>query len=184
MIALALAIAVAAQGVVLWHWGASAQYAVAGLAAAVTAHQGWAVRRLLPPHADMLLIMLGFGGFGMLAGSWVDSGFGRPLFCHAHGLVSWMTLLMLAGSVPPGVAWSRCLDPLRSRPLRLAAAVLIDTAGMLAGMWLAGRLLAAALGNSHVAMLAGMLAGMALAMPVRDMLVVRKGVVFVDKQQA
>lgn len=36
--------------------------------------QAWMLRRYLPPHLDMLLLMLSWGGFGMLLGWQVDMG--------------------------------------------------------------------------------------------------------------
>lgn len=90
-----------------------------------------------------------------------------------------MTGLMLLFAVPPAALWSRCLAPVRKRPGWLAFALLLDAAGMLAGMivaasWWTFPLMRAT--GSHfsahqVAMLAGMLGGMMVAMLLRDLLV-------------
>jgi hypothetical protein len=109
----------------------------------------WHVRRAMPPHADMLLIMTAFGGFGMVVG-----GYGQPT-CH-H---SWTgTLGMLVASLPPSLWFARCLQV----PARLAL-LLADTVGMLVGMecghWLAA---GADPWTRHTAMLLGMNLGMTL----------------------
>jgi hypothetical protein len=87
-----------------------------------------------------------------------------------------MTWLMLLAAVPPGVAFSRCLAPIRRRPGWLTMAVLLDVAGMLAGMILAAsawtfplrRLTGSHFSAHQIAMLAGMLGGMLPAMLLRD----------------
>lgn len=183
----ALAAAVFAQAAGLWwlaHLDARALLLGAFLSLATAA--AWQARRYWSPHLDMLLVMGALGGFGMLLGTWTDARFTSSLVgvpCSMHGradggLFTWMTGLMLLFAIPPGVAWSRCL--LRYRPHRaaLAAAVALDTAGMLAGMiafglWFAdpfSLLAASATAGMHLAMLTGMLAGMAAAMPLRDRL--------------
>ncbi|MCC6265766.1 MAG: hypothetical protein IT169_19510 [Bryobacterales bacterium] len=54
--------------------------------------QAWLVRRYLPPHADMLLLMLAWGGFGMLWGWQLDGGLaamqshGAPHAMHSDAM--------------------------------------------------------------------------------------------------
>lgn len=181
----------AAQGLAFvharWSLGLPWQPVALGTAiAALVVWHGWRARRLLSPHADMLLIMAAFGGLGMWVGDrldhWIDPN--APL-CPLHDArgplalaSSWMTWLMLVFAVPPSILWSRCLQPLRRRPLRLAMALLLDMGGMLAGMiaahfWL-GRAWALRIPppelGMHLAMLSGMLGGMLPAMWVRDRL--------------
>lgn len=146
----------------------------------------WRARFLLSPHSDMLVIMAAFGGFGMWLGGrldhWLDPN--APM-CPLHDTrgalalaASWMTWLMLAFAIPPSILWSRCLQPLRCSPARLALALALDMGGMLAGMiaahsWI-GRAWALRIPppelGMHLAMLAGMLAGMLPAMWLRDAL--------------
>lgn len=163
--------------------------ALATVLAALAAFFAWRARSMLSSHTDMLLIMFAFGGFGMWLGDrvdhWLDPN--APL-CPLHDargilalLESWMTWLMLAFAIPPSILWSRCLQPLRRSPARLALALALDMAGMLAGMitahfWLgrswALRIPPPELGM-HLAMLLGMLAGMLPAMWLRDVLLRR-----------
>jgi hypothetical protein len=158
--------------------------ALATVVAALAILFAWRARFLLSSHSDMLLIMAAFGGFGMWLGDrldhWLDPN--APL-CPLHDargvlalLESWMTWLMLAFAIPPSILWSRCLEPLRRSPARLALALALDMAGMLAGMiaahfWL-GRAWALRIPppelGMHLAMLLGMLAGMLPAMWLRD----------------
>ncbi|MGC8761288.1 MAG: hypothetical protein ACP5UT_01690 [Bryobacteraceae bacterium] len=158
--------------------------ALGALLAVLVVWFAWRARFLLSAHADMLIIMAAFGGFGMWLGDradhWLDAG--APL-CPLHDArgvaalaTSWMTWLMLAFAIPPSVLWSRCLQPLRSSPLRLSFALALDMGGMLAGMiaahfWL-GRAWALRIPppelGMHLAMLTGMLAGMLPAMWLRD----------------
>lgn len=154
--------------------------------AALAVFFAWRARFLLSAHVDMLLAMAAFGGFGMWLGDrldhWLDPN--APL-CPLHDargflalLESWMTWLMLAFAIPPSILWSRCLQPLRRRPARLAFALALDMAGMLGGMiaahfWV-GRAWALRIPppelGMHLAMLFGMLAGMLPAMWLRDAL--------------
>lgn len=152
--------------------------------AALAVVSAWRARFLLSSHADMLLIMFAFGGFGMWLGDrvdhWLDPNAPLCPLHDARGLIallqSWMTWLMLAFAIPPSILWSRCLQPLRRSPARLVFALALDMGGMLAGMiafhfWLgrswALRIPPPELGM-HLAMLLGMLAGMLPAMWLRD----------------
>ncbi|MCS7042157.1 MAG: hypothetical protein N2036_05550 [Bryobacteraceae bacterium] len=189
--ALLLAAMTAAQGAPFvyarWSLGMPWQPVALGTALAVLlAAAAWRARFLLSSHADMLLVMAAFGGFGMWLGGrmdhWMDPN--API-CPLHdtrGVLalagSWMAWLMLAFAIPPSILWSRCLQPLRSTPARLALALALDMAGMLGGMtaahfWL-GRLWAVRIPppelGMHLAMLVGMLAGMLPAMWLRDAL--------------
>ncbi|MBE7542476.1 MAG: hypothetical protein M9913_13930 [Bryobacteraceae bacterium] len=180
-----LAAAVFGQAAGLW-WLAhlDARSLLLGAFLAVAVHAAWRARALWSGHLDMILVMGALGGFGMLLGTWADARFAPSLVgvpCPMHtradgGLFTWMTGLMLLFAVPPGVAWSRCLDRYRNHRPALWAAVAIDTAGMLAGMiafglWFAdpfSLLVESGTAGMHLAMLVGMLAGMAAAMPLRD----------------
>lgn len=185
--ALVLAAAVFGQAAGLWRLAhLDARSLVLGAFLAAATHAAWRARRLWSPHLDMILVMGALGGFGMLLGTWADAGFapslaGVPCPMHSRadgGLFTWMTGLMLLFAVPPGAAWSRCLERYRSHHAAFAAAVALDTAGMLAGMiafglWFAepfSLLAESATAGMHLAMLVGMLAGMAAAMPLRDRL--------------
>lgn len=186
VVAIGLATSVAVQGMWLGFWAPGQVrlqwLLVAGLAA-LAIHQAWHARRRWFTHADMLMLMGGFGGLGMMIGSWIDLGLpmaGNAIEHHHHhaiGLVSWMTGVMLLFAVPPGVALSRCLAPVRRTPW-VVVAVAIDVLGMLAGMFAAhtwwAMPLAHTLGSHfagmHLAMLGGMLGGMIPAMLLRDWL--------------
>ena len=184
-IACSLAASTAIQGVWmgLWSPGGLQWYLVSALAA-LAAYQAWMARDRLPAHVDMLLLMGALGGLGMMIGTWVDKGFpltpppppAHPRAPSLRPLATWMTWLMLLFAVPPGAAWSRCLAPVRKRPAWMAFALFLDTAGMLAGMILVAswwtfpliRATGSHFSAHHIAMLAGMLAGMCLAMFLRD----------------
>ena len=182
-----LAAAVFGQAAGLWrlaHLDARALVLGLFLAAAVLA--GWRARRLWSPHLDIILVMGALGGFGMLLGTWADARFAPSLAgvaCPMHtradaGLFTWMTGLMLLAAVPPGAAWSRCLERFRGHRPSFAAALAVDTAGMLAGMTACGLwfaepftlLAGSAAAGMHLAMLAGMLAGVGGALAPRDWL--------------
>jgi hypothetical protein len=182
-----LAAAVFGQAAGLWRLAHLDARALAlGLFSAAAVYAGWRARRLWSPHLDMILVMGALGGFGMLLGTWADARFVPSLAgvaCPMHsradaGLFTWMTGLMLLAAVPPGAAWSRCLNRFRGHWPSFAAALAVDTAGMLAGMiafglWFAepfALLAGSAAAGMHLAMLAGMLGGMAAAMPLRDWL--------------
>lgn len=198
-IALSLALFFLAQAALLeWAGAIPAQFrieiwvvtlAIGGLAA-----QAWLVRRMLPAHTDMLLLMMAWGGFGMLLGWMLDGGLGAmqphaahhamanhaamPIYSGAFRWVNGMNALMLLFAFPPSVQLARCLAVYRPFPLRLAWVLLLDAAGMIFGMMAGGRLLGHPLGTilnapafAHfIAMLIGMLAGMALTMLLRPWL--------------
>ncbi len=186
IIAIALAGTAGAQGLWLGLWapdGTRLQWLLVAGFVTLASHQAWLARRRLLAHFDMLLLMGGFGGLGMMIGGWIDMGFpaSAAAVTHQHhhqmGLVSWMTGLMLLFAVPPGVAFSRCIAPVRRSPAVIPA-VAIDVLGMLLGMFAAHTFwampLAHAIGSHfagmHLAMLAGMLGGMIPAMLLRDLL--------------
>ncbi len=187
--ALALALFTAAQGAAFVHqrWWLGMAWQPVALAAALAAlavYFAWRARFLLSAHADMLIVMAAFGGFGMWLGDrvdhWIDPNAPLCPLHDARGVLalagSWMTWLMLAFAIPPSVLWSRCLQPLRASAGKLVFALALDMGGMLAGMiaahfWI-GRAWALRIPppelGMHLAMLAGMLAGMLPAMWLRD----------------
>lgn len=132
---------------------AGPQVLVGAALCAVVVSLLWQVRRVMPAHADMVLIMTAFGGFGMVIG-----GFGQPTCHHSWG----GTVGMLVASLPPSLWFARCLQV----PGRYALLV-VDTVGMLVGMEFGHRL---AMGADpwlmHGAMLLGMNLGMALRFAV------------------
>jgi len=194
--ALVLALFAAAQGVPFayqrWWLGIPwIPVALGALLAAAAVYFAWRARFLLSSHADMLVVMAAFGGFGMWLGDrvdhWIDPNAPLCPLHDARGVLalagSWMTWLMLAFAIPPSIAWSRCLQPLRKSPARLVFALVLDMGGMLAGMiaahfWI-GRAWALRLPppelGMHLAMLVGMLAGMLPAMWARDAVLARVG---------
>lgn len=187
--ALALALFIAGQGAPFvyqrWRLGMAWQPVALGAAlAALAVYFAWRARFLLSAHADMLIVMAAFGGFGMWLGDrvdhWIDPNAPLCPLHDARGVLalagSWMTWLMLAFAIPPSVLWSRCLQPLRASAGKLASTLALDMGGMLAGMlaahfWI-GRAWAVRIPppelGMHLAMLAGMLAGMLPAMWLRD----------------
>lgn len=201
LIALSIFLFLLAQVLLLeWAGAAPAQYRIeiwaVTLALGGLAAQGWLVRRLLPAHTDMLLLMLAWGGFGMLWGWQLDGGLAAmqthtaahhsmpgaamtPVYSGWFRWINGMNLLMLLFAFPPSLQWARCLAVYRKFPLKLAWVLLLDAAGMIFGMMAGGRLLGHPLGMMleapafahHVAMLIGMLAGMALTMAVRPWIV-------------
>lgn len=90
--------------------------------------------------------------------------------------VSWMTALMLAGAVPPGVFVTRCADLARgSRRLWFSTHILGNVA-MVVGMIYIGHGLGSSIGRlvgsnvvgAHLAMLGGMLVGMEAGMLIGE----------------
>lgn len=174
-VGLSLAVGVAAQAGWILHFSTLSmpdqlQAWLCSLVMAVAVAQLWQSRRLMESHADMLLMMASFGGLGMLIGPRL-AGITVPA-CHEPGLLSWasMFLGMTAGALP-ALRYSRCLQVARKR--RTLTRVLVLDAigmqlGMMAGHYLAIRLAlsmpAAGALISHVAMVAGMLIGMRVAM--------------------
>ncbi len=125
------------------------QVLLASVLFAIAISMLWQVRMLLPAHADMLLIMTAFGGFGMAAG-----GYGQPA-CHNSFAAQ---LGMLVASLPLSLRYARCLQVLGR--YRLLA---VDVAGMLIGMEISHRLASGAgPWTMHLAMLCGMNLGMGL----------------------
>ena len=198
-IATSIALFLLAQAMLLERAGAlPAQYRieiwVVALALALLGAQAWLVRRYLPAHADMLLLMLAWGGFGMLWGWQLDGGLAAMQSHGAHHAmpgaamgqmhssgfrwISGMNTLMLLFAFPPSLAWARCLAAYRPFPVLLAWVLLLDAAGMIFGMMAGGRALGGPLGMllgasafaHHLAMLIGMLAGMAITMSLRPWL--------------
>jgi hypothetical protein len=126
------------------------QVLVGAVLCAVVVSLLWHVRRVMPPHADMVLIMTAFGGFGMVVG-----GYGQPTCHHSWG----GTAGMLVASLPPTLRFARCLQV----PARYALLV-VDTVGMLVGMECSHRL---ATGADPWVMHGAMLLGMNLGMTLR-----------------
>lgn len=124
----------------------------------------WWMRHLWNPHLDMVLIMLGWGGLGMMLG---PLAVGAPL-CHSSPLAMWIG--MLAASAWPSYRYARCLRAAYEEG-RLALTLGADGAGMALGMY-AGALplallrlpLAEAAWLHHAGMLLGMSLGMGLSM--------------------
>lgn len=123
----------------------------------------WWMRHLWNPHLDMLLIMLGWGGLGMLLGPLAA---GLPL-CHTSlRSATAMWTGMLAASAWPSYRYARCLH-LAHQDGRLGLTLLADLAGMALGMYAgAFPFSVLSLPMSPAAWLhhAGMLLGMSLGM--------------------
>lgn len=133
-----------------WQYPVEGEVLVGALLLAAVVALLWQVRRVLPAHGDMVLIMTAFGGLGMVAGA-----YGQPV-CHS----SWGgTVGMLAASWPVSLGYARCLRV----PGRYGW-LLLDTAGMLVGMEVGHRF---ALGAGPWAMHGAMLVGMNLGMGLR-----------------
>jgi hypothetical protein len=178
---LLIAAAVTAQGAALAWTAASggAGALVLPAAAAALCVLAWEARGRVP-HLDLVVAAAAFGGLGMVAATAAGMGghaahgamaHGSPAAHGYGGAVVGMLLVCV-----PACAW-RCA-PLGGGGLaRRALALLVSTAGMLAGMaaggWLAGPRLAALLGPAagmHVAMVVGMAAGTAAAIPAAALL--------------
>ena len=147
------AAALAAQLIILG-WP-NVQGMIAAGAIALLAWQLWSVRLHLNEHVDMLILMSGYGGLGMLP--WTGS-------CHLTTTCwLWMTAGMLGLGLPALMLGSRCLRR-ASGEGNLLLALTVDITGMTAAMWLVHRspfmhdpLMA------HIGMLIGMQAGMMAA---------------------
>jgi len=176
-VALALALAVYGQALMLVVLGrlqgrALLQTLVVGALLGVVVQQAWARRGLLSHRVDMLVVMAAFGGFGMIVGWWIDFGFGpavmRPGRTVWDAVVSWMTALMLAASIPPAFPLTRCARLARGNARRWISTHVFGNLAMVAAMVAGGRLLGrplVALTGSfavghHVGMVIGMVAGM------------------------
>lgn len=180
LVAWGVGAAVLAQGVVLvlmaWPpWRLAVQLLVVAAALGAAATYAWRVRGQLDHRVDMALIMASFGGLGMQLGWWVDLECQAPTCCAPDGyrspwdaVFSFMTLGMLAASVPASVRWTRCALLARQSRRRFITTHIVGNAAMIAGMVAAGRLWGGALGallgvpeaGHHLAMVAGMVAGM------------------------
>lgn len=146
------ALAFVAQAVLL---GLSGQVLVGALLIAFVMEVLWRLRGLLNPHFDMVLIMTGWGGLGMLAASWVTNA---PV-CHASPAAMWVG--MLAFSAWPAYRSARCLRAAQAEG-RLAVTLVFDLVGMAAGMAIPLPVMTPWL--HHAAMLVGMTLGMGVAM--------------------
>jgi len=137
---------------------------------AVVVERLWAMRAVWNAHIDMVLIMAGWGGLGMLVG---PLAVGAPA-CHAAPGAMWAG--MLAMSAVPAWRDARCLRAAYAER-RLMLALVVDALGMAAGMQLAAAPFAffamtpAMIWLHHGAMLTGMTLGMAAAMALAKLLV-------------
>jgi hypothetical protein len=152
LLGLGAAAALAVQVIVL-SWP-SAQGMIAAGAVALLAWQLWTVRSHLNEHVDMLILMTGYGGLGMLP--WTGS-------CHLTSSAwLWMTAGMLTLGLPAALAGSRCIR----RALKegnLVQSLAAESIGMTAAMLLVHRLVTLVAHDplmAHIAMLVGMLMGM------------------------
>jgi hypothetical protein len=182
-VSVALGAATALQGVLLVPMGhlqgrvAFQTILVAG-ALGLAVQQAWRHRRQLDHHVDMGLVMLAFGGLGMLVGFWIDLAAlpaghtGRVYATVWHAVFSWMTGLMLLAAIPPAIPLTRCAALARTSRARWFITHILGNAAMIAGMIAGGRLLGAAAGTllgapvvgHHLAMVVGMVIGMELGM--------------------
>lgn len=176
-VALALASAVYGQALMLVLLGRLSgrtllQTLLLGALLGVVTHQVWTHRGLLSHRVDMLVVMAAFGGFGMIVGWWIDFGFGPAAMRPGHtvwgAVFSWMTGLMLLGSIPPAFPLTRCALLARGHPRRWISTHVVGNLAMVAAMIAGGRLLGRpltaltgsfAIGH-HVGMVIGMVIGM------------------------
>jgi predicted permease len=178
IVAMALGLATYAQGLMLVHLGrlsgkSALQVLLVSAVAGLVVHQAWTYRRLVSHRVDMILVMLAFGGLGMILGWWIDFGFG-PAVVHGGpkpllaSLFSWMTGLMLVGAVPPAFVLTRCARLARGDRRRWISTHVVGNLAMIACMIAGGRLLGPALtaatGSFAVGHHAGMVVGMVLGM--------------------
>jgi hypothetical protein len=91
-------------------------------------------RRIWDPHLDMILIMLSYGGLGMLLPTLV-TGEVCPHHFHATHFIA-MSVLMWVFSLPVVWTQARCVQAYKQFG-RGHIALLADAAGMQAGMFLA-----------------------------------------------
>ena len=176
-VAIVLSLAYALQGALLFHQqtlSASDTRRLIFATATLSLIGGfaWMERRWLNSHADMLLLMGGFGGLGMLLGSLAE---GSPS-CHIGNMhfFSFMTAGMLLGGFLPAAFLSRCLLTARIQG-RFLAVIAFDSTGMWMGMafplW---TLSALGLGPPprellHPLLATGMLSGMLTTMAFRTL---------------
>ena len=142
----------------------------AGACLAVIALPAVFYRRVSERTVTMLFVTGAVGGLGMLVGALIDKSLGAPLpCCHgvsagAGSVFNWMNGLMLTACISGcWILCPRCRDRRHEFLSHLTCAL-----GMCVGMILGGRLLGSlwqtplgADGGMHVAMLIGMLAGVA-----------------------
>ena len=175
LVAIALSLAYALQGALLFHQqtlSASDTRRLVFATASLSFIGGfaWMERRWLNSHADMLLLMGGFGGLGMLLGSLAE---GSPS-CHMGNMhfFSFMTAGMMLGGFLPAAFLSRCLRTAKIQG-RLLAVIAFDSIGMWMGMafplWTVS---AFGLGPPprellHPLLVTGMLSGMLTTMALR-----------------
>jgi len=131
------------------------QLLLAGVLLAVVLQCLWAMRRLLNAHFDMVLLMLGWGGLGMM----VPAVLLDLPPCHTSALSMWTGMLAL--SAWPSYRYARCLRAAHHEG-RLALTLTFDLAGMAAGMALPLPMTTPFV--HHSAMLLGMTLGMGLSM--------------------
>ena len=120
---LGAAVAFAAQIVLLAGYGPGALLIAATSAWAVW--QLWRYRGWLGAHVDMIVLMCGYGGLGMMSGA---------LECHdtAQGWLEMIAGMLVIGLFPVFFG-SRCFAAAR-RAGNAAAVLLFDALGMAAGM--------------------------------------------------
>ncbi len=159
------------------------QLLAVGLGAAAAVAATWRARMRLNHRVDMLLVMAGVGGLGMLVGSWVDAWLApaAPMThggMHDHTASAWamiptfMTGLMLVAAIPASAVLTRCAELARTSPRRFLSTHVVGNAVMVVAMVWVGHWLGAALGvltgshvvGHHLAMLLGMVVGMELGM--------------------
>ncbi len=179
-----LAVATTMQGIILVplaHLSGSLAVQVVLVAAALgaTVRLAWMVRAQLDHHVDMALVMLAFGGLGMIVGWWIDMALGlHPYPTVWRAVFSLMTGLMLLGAVPPAVVLTRCAELARRSRRRWVVTHVVGNLAMIVGMIAGGRGFGAALGGvigsrlvgGHLAMVIGMVVGMELGMIVGEAL--------------
>ena len=172
-----VAAAVLAQAVALaWLTDAGAGAVPAGVAAAGTCSLAWRHRARMA-HLDVVVATAAFGGLGTMAGEWIVRGAAST---HGGGMAhgpaapdDWIvaTGVMLLTCIV-ACRWS-CAPLCRGGWVRRTAAHAIAAGAMLAGMAVAGAVLAPPLGpvlgaaaGMHLAMVLGMAAGVAASLPL------------------
>ena len=188
IVAAALGLAVFLQAVGLVVRGelplsSTVQLLAVGLGAAAAVAVTWRTRMRLNHRIDMLLVMAGVGGLGMLLGSWVDAWMAPAASMghhgmHHHAASAWamvptfMTGMMLITAIPAAVALTRCAELARTSLRRFLSTHVVGNAVMVVAMVWVGHWLGPGLGGltgsfavgHHLAMLLGMLVGMELGM--------------------
>lgn len=160
------ALAIAAAGSL--SYGQIAQLFMGAICLTLLVMSLWQWRIHLNAHADMLLIMFASGGLGMLLAMPSHES-------HGMDFVAWGRTCggMIILGLVPAIVFSRCLRAAR-RDGRLLWSLLIDSAAMLAGMWVVncaktehGEWMVL---TRHVSMLGGMTLGMVAGMWIRSVL--------------